>query len=308
MYGICSVAEESWWLGCVVSEGRAPERAFKSIYGVDFSGARLAGKTTWIARIERARTARGPAFTLGSLDRLDRLAGTAERRPALEHLVELVRQSTDALWALDFPFGLPIELFPARARWSRQLAFVREFAADDYGLGLECVRRARALGDKLHIRRQTDVDARAPFDPYHYRIIYQTFYGIHDVLAPLWRDARTVVLPFQYATLATADRALVEACPGSTLKRLGLPHQNYKQPAGGPLTRRRRLTRRVILDGIDEIIHLGARERRAMMRDPGGDAIDAVLAAIGAAQAFAAVDHAAIASHTRYPREGHLYV
>jgi hypothetical protein len=291
-----------------VSELSAPVRAFGSVFGVDFSGARLAGRTTWVARLEPTRTGRRRRFALGSLDRLDRLAGTAERRPALDRLVGLITSSTDALWALDFPFGLPLELFPARSRWPRQLALVREYAADDYGLGLECVRRARALGDRLHIRRQTDVDARAPFDPYHYRIIYQTFYGMHDVLARLWSDALTAVLPFQYSALASANRVVVEACPGSTLKRLGLPHQNYKQPAGGPLTRRRRLTRRVIIDGIEAIVRVTERHRRVMMRDPGGDAIDAVLAAIGAAQAFATVDHAAIASHARYPREGHLYV
>ena len=283
-------------------------RAFAWIFGVDFSGARLAGRTTWVARLDRTTDDGGPGLALGSLDRLDRLAGTAERRPALRHLVDLIRNSTNALWALDFPFGLPLELFPARTRWPRQLAFVREYAADDYGLGLECVRRAREIGGKYHIRRQTDIDARAPFDPYHYRIIYQTFYGMHDVLAPLWRDARTAVLPFRYERLAAADRALVEACPGSTLKRLGLPHQNYKQPAGGPLTRKRRLTRRTILDGMEAIVAIGSRDRRVMMRDPGGDAIDAVLAALGAAHAFAAVDHAAIASHARYPHEGHLYV
>ena len=291
-----------------VSAYQAPERAFAAVFGVDFSGARLAGRTTWIARLHPAGAAGSdPAFALGSLQRLDRLAGTAERQPALTHLVWLVTQSRDALWAFDFPFGLPVELFPARSRWPRQLALVREYAADDYGLGLECLRRARALGDRMHIRRQTDVDARAPFDPYHYRIIYQTFYGMHDVLAPLRLDLRTAVLPFQYDRLATADRVLVEACPASTLKRLGLPHQNYKQPAGGPLTCRRRRTRRVIVDGIASLVRLEDRDRRVMMRDPGGDAIDAVLAALGAAQAFATVDHSAIARHARYPREGHLY-
>jgi hypothetical protein len=292
-----------------VSEaGWARGRAFATIFGVDFSGARLAGRTTWVARLDRTSDDAGPGLTLGSLHRLDRLAGSAERGPALQHLVRLIRESTNALWALDFPFGLPVELFPARTRWPRQLAFVREYVDNDYELGLECVRRARALGDKYHIRRQTDIDARAPFDPYHYRIIYQTFYGMHDVLRPLWRDGRTAVLPFRYARLSTADRAVVEACPGSTLKRLGLPHQNYKQPAGGPLTRRRRLTRRIILDGIGALSQISPRDRRVMMRDPGGDAIDAVIAAVGAAHAFKAVDHLAIASHARYPREGHLYV
>ena len=292
-----------------VSAYQAPRRAFAVVFGVDFSGARLAGRTTWIARLDRADVTEspGPELALGSLRRLDRLAGTAERAPALAHLVGLVTQSRNALWAFDFPFGLPVELFPARSRWPRQLALVREYEADDYGLGLECLRRARELGDRMHIRRQTDVDARAPFDPYHYRIIYQTFYGMHHVLAPLRLDLRTAVLPFQYDRVDRADRVLVEACPASTLKRLGLPHQNYKQPAGGPLTRRRRRTRRTIIDGIALHVRLSDRHRRVMMRDPGGDAIDAVLAAVGAAEAFATVDHVAIARHRRYPREGHLY-
>jgi uncharacterized protein DUF429 len=289
-----------------------PRRAFRAVFGVDFSGARLAGRTTWIARLDPVasssqRCRDRPALALGSLDRLDRLAGTAERGAALAHLVSLVEQSRDALWAFDFPFGLPVELFPARSGWPRHLALVREYRADDYGLGLECVRRAKALGPKMHIRRQTDVDARAPFDPYHYRIIYQTMHGMHAVLRPLRRDPGTAVLPFQYRRLDSADRVLVEACPASTLKRLGLPHQNYKQPAGGPLTRKRRLTRRVIVAGIAGLVELGDRDRRVMMRDPGGDAIDAVLAALGASQAFASVDHSRIARHPRYPREGHLY-
>ena len=45
-----------------------------------------------------------------------------------------------------------------------------------------------------------------------------------------------------------------------------------------------------------------------MMRNPGGDAIDAVLAAVGAAQAWHITDHTAVARHPRYPREGMLYV
>ncbi len=295
-----------------VSMEQTPARAFGAVFGVDFSGARLAGRTTWIARLDPAATngtaGTGREFALGALDRLDRLAGTAERAAALAHLVRLVADSRDALWAFDFPFGLPIELFPERSRWPRQLALVHEYRADDYGLGLECVRRARTLGPKMHIRRQTDIDARAPFDPYHYRIIYQTMHGMHGVLRRLRRNPATAVLPFQYARLASADRVLVEACPASTLKRLGLPAQNYKQPAGGPLTRRRRAARRAIMNGIAGLVHIGDRDRRVMMRDPGGDAIDAVLAALGAAQAFASVDHAAIARHARYPREGHLYI
>ena len=102
------------------------------------------------------------------------------------------------------------------------------------------------------------------------RIYYQTFYGMRDVLGPLLRARRTAILPFQYRRLPTAERVLVEACPSSTLKRLGLPHQNYKQPAGGPLTPRRLRTRRVILDGLAKHVRLDDRHRRTMMRNGGG--------------------------------------
>ena len=138
--------------------------------------------------------------------------------------------------------------------------------------------------------------------------MYQFFYGVRDVLGPLWGTRGTAVLPFQYRRLTGARRVLVEACPSSTLKRLKLPHQNYKQPAGGPLAARRLRTRRVILDGLARLVRVDDRHRRVMMRNPGGDAIDAVLAAVGAAQAWTVADHRAIAQHARYPREGFLYV
>src|SRR5581483_5504870 len=167
--------------------------------------------------------------------------------------------------------------------------------------GLESLRRAKALGGPNHIRRLTDIEAKAPFDPYHYRIIYQTFYGMRDVLGPLWRRKHTAILPFHYRRLASAKRVLVEACPASTLKRLGLPHQNYKQPEGGPLTPKRRRTRRVILDGLAQCVTISEAHRRVMMRNGGGDALDAVIAALGGARAWELCDHRHIAGHYRYP-------
>ena len=282
---------------------------FRVIYGVDFSGARLAGRNTWVARVERNGRAAGEApYRLTKLAPLERLCGTAERADALAHLVELIAESRDALWALDFPFGLPVEVFADGARWPSQFELLREWGDDDYGVGLECIRRAEGLGREKHIRRLTDIEEKAPFDPYHYRIIYQTFYGMRDVLGRLRRRRHTAILPFHYRRLARARRVLVEACPASTLKRMGLPHQNYKQPEGGPLTPKRRRTRRRILDGLAPHVRIEDAERRRIMRNGGGDALDAVLAAIGAAKSWRQSDHRSIASHPRYPREGRLYV
>jgi hypothetical protein len=275
-----------------------------SIYGVDFSGARLAGRTTWVARLEPG----GSAYTLTDLARLEDLCASAEREAALPCLVQLIRSSAEALWALDFPFGLPVEVIGPGAGWDDQFDFLRAWGDDGYGAGLECVRRAEALGRAKHIRRLTDAEQRAPFDPYHYRVVYQTFFGMRDVLGPLRRDKETAILPFQYRRLRSATRVVVEACPASTLWRLGLPNQNYKQPEGGPLTRRRRRTRNVILTGLRRLVCFTPCQGLTMFHDGGGDALDAVLAAVGAARAWGTASHRNIARHERYPREGHLYV
>jgi hypothetical protein len=282
---------------------------FGTIYGVDFSGAKLAGKNTWVARLEPAVRGSGPPpYELTDLARLEGLCGTAERAASLDHLVRMIASSERALWAMDFPFGLPVEVMEPGAKWPAQFDFLQAWDGDDYGAGLECLRRAKALGGPNHIRRLTDTEEKAPFDPYHYRIIYQTFYGMRDVLGPLRRHRRTAILPFHYRRLAAARRVLVEACPASTLKRLGLPHQNYKQPQGGRLTAKRLRTRRVILAGLAGYVGISGAHRRVIMRNGGGDALDALVAAVGAARAWHTADHGRIARHPRYPREGRLYV
>ena len=281
---------------------------FSTIYGVDFSDARLAGRNTWVARIEAvAGKSKTRPHRLTSLAPLEELCGTAERRVALDSLVGMIADSQEALWALDFPFALPVEVMELGARWSAQLDFLRCWGEDGYGVGLECLRRAELLGGKNHIRRLTDLEEKAPFDPYHYRIIYQTFYGMRDVLNRLRRRPQTAVLPFQYRRLPSARR-VVEACPASTLKRLGLPHQNYKQPEGGRLTAKRLRTRRLILEGLARHVRIEDAHRPRIMRNGGGDALDAVLAAVGASRAWRTADHELIARHPRYSREGRLYV
>ena len=277
---------------------------FERFYGVDFSGAKLAGNAIWVAELAPD----GPRFRLTSLQSMTAICGTAERSAALAHLVRMVRESDAALWGCDFPFGLPMELFPDGTPWPAHFAFLGEWGEAAYACGLECVRRAVERFQRKHIRRTTDGEAKAPFDAFHYRMIYQTFYGMRDVIGPLRQSPGTAVLPFQYRKLPRARRVVVECCPGSVLKRAGVPHQNYKQPTGGPLVLKRRRTRHAILSWLAADVRFDDRFRRVMMRNPGGDALDAVIAAVGAARAFAAADHRAIARHPRYRHEGHLYV
>jgi hypothetical protein len=130
---------------------------------------------------------------------------------------------------------------------------------------------------------------------------------MRDVLRAIATDERTAVLPFQYDRLKQAKRVVIEACPSTTLKRLGWPHQNYKQPAGGPLTAKRLATRKILYAGLAKQIEIPPSLQRVMARNPGGDAIDAVLAAVGAWRAWSDVDHDTIAKHVRYPLEGYVY-
>ena len=279
---------------------------FQSIYGVDFSGAKAAGRNTWIARAVPARG--GKRLRLVDLHNLERLCGSAERDCSLKHLVELIGGSESALWGMDFPFGLPMDLLDAGTTWDDQLDLVTAWDRGAYDLGLWCVERTKAMFGKLHLRRTTDTDAKAPFDCYHYRIIYQTFHGMRDVLAPVARQRGTAVLPFQSSRLRWARRVVVESCPSSTLKRLGVPHFNYKQPAGGPLTGVRRRTRHRMFEGLSRHVEIPPRHWRVIMRNGGGDALDAVIAAVGAHQGFRNADHRAIARHPRFRYEGYLYV
>jgi hypothetical protein len=62
---------------------------FNTIYGVDFSGAKLAGRNTWIAKVE-AKT-RPSRYKFTQVSQLEKLCGTAEREVALAHLVMLVK-------------------------------------------------------------------------------------------------------------------------------------------------------------------------------------------------------------------------
>ena len=85
----------------------------ETVYGVDFSGAKLAGKNAWIAqlRVLRSPTQRksanpAPPLKLVDLRPLGRAAGGDERETVYSFLTDSILGSRSALWGMDFPFGL----------------------------------------------------------------------------------------------------------------------------------------------------------------------------------------------------------
>ncbi|MEL7338710.1 MAG: DUF429 domain-containing protein [Planctomycetota bacterium] len=291
--------------------GTNEPKTFSRVIGVDFSGAAQSGKTAWLAEMVSPRgllvNDTDPRLQLVSLQPLGKLAGADARESVNAYLVDRISEASETFWGCDFPFGLPIEL--KLGGWKRQLASIRTFSGDAKSFGRWLVQRTESGLGKKHVRRTTDRETLTPFDCYHYRIIYQTFHGMRDVLDPVAKIDSVAVLPFDYRRWQSgaAGSVVVEACPSSTLKRLALPHQRYKQSGGKPPESIHQQTRRTILKCISRWVDFSTHRRRVMMSDPGGDALDAVLVGLGGWLGFASADHAAIAAHKRYPREGRVY-
>lgn len=279
--------------------------------GVDYSGAAQSGRNAWLAELRCDQgvtaTAPPPRFRLAALSPLAKLAASDERDDVNRYLANRIASEPETFWGFDFPFGLPIEL--DLGDWRAQLGLVSGYRGNAQEFGRMLVQTTeQRLGSK-HVRRSTDKETQTPFDCYHYRIIYQTFHGMRDVLAPIADHATVCVLPFQSEKLNTAktNTVVVEACPSSTLKRLNLPYKNYKQSGNKPPEEKHTKTRRQILKELTRHVDISPHRRRVIMSNPGGDALDAVLAAVGSWQGLVSTDHRIVAAHPRYPLEGRVY-
>jgi hypothetical protein len=275
-------------------------RPFGEIHGVDFSGAKQAGRFLWWATLQP----HGARWHLSRLTSLERHIGTAQRNAVLAHLVQAIRDSDQALWALDFSFGLPCGVLSPEPHWHEVFALVASMGDDALAFGRTCRQRALARGHSGQLLRQTEREQGTPLGAYHYRLVYQTFFGIRDVLAPLREDWQTALVPFQYDRVHTARRVVVEGLPAASLRRWGLPCRGYKEAEGAAPCPERKAVRRQIVDSLCEWIVISSEQQTTMVQNPGGDALDAVVAAWGAYEAWKAADHSALAGDSVYRIEG----
>ena len=241
------------------------------VAGVDFSGARQAGLNIWIAK--------GRATPKGvAIDALSRAAdlpgGGREFDPAMTALVAHLGALGDAVIGLDFPFSLPKPLIAERS-WT---AFVKAFARDHVTSdAFRAACRARSEGREL--KRRTDTEARVPWCAYNLRLYRQTWSGIRHVIAPLVASGGARAIPMQ--TPEPGIPALAEICPASLLKREGL-YAPYKGRGDGPRRGREAILKELFARGA--LRPLPGALRETVLANPGGDALDAVLAAVGAAR------------------------
>ena len=244
----------------------------RQVYGVDFSGAARAGEKIWITQ----GVIQGETLRIVACHQAADLPGSSvERARCLAALRDFVRQETAGAFGFDFPFGLPRDLVEEDT-W-------RDFAVSfpDRYAGPEAFRQAcRAARDGLELKRVTDRETKTPFSAYNIRLYRQTYYGIRDLLAPLVQDGQVSVLPMQAA--ASDKPWMLEICPASTLKQLGL-YRPYKGKS-----RQQMASRTHILHVIEEMTPLSVPTllRSEILSDAGGDALDSVVAAFAVFRAL----------------------
>jgi hypothetical protein len=239
-----------------------------NIFGVDFSGARDAGRKIWVCR---ALSDGGTLRVVDVLPACDLPGGVVERDRALAALRGCIGTAQPSVWGLDFPFSLALVHMAASGGWRGLMErFAGDFPTPD---------ALRACGDA---RRTTDIETRTPFAPCNLRLFRQTYYGIRDVLTPLLNAV--VIVPMQpYDPDMTT---LIEVCPAVALKRLKL-YRPYKG-AGSE----RAAMRQTILAHLEqrEGAHIPDTLRPLLLENAEGDALDAVIAAFATWKALPHLD------------------
>lgn len=290
----------------------------RRVFGVDFSAARDAGKHIWVCRAHPGAN----GIRIESVDPLAELPGGAvQRDAALRALVQKVIGSPRSAWGFDFSFALPAPvletLAPALRDYAQQLAMVAGFEDADT-LRQRCNEASR----DSELRRRADDEASMPFSPYNLRIYKQTYHGMVDVLRPLQGRPEVAVLPFDqlpYDTAAQGERLafhraaggraphiyLMEVCPASVLSVLHLPVRGYKGADGDAAAKRHSILGHLAGDGLVRPARRALRNR--IVEEPEGNALDAVLAAVGAWRGYRNYDHRELRADPNYGVEGFVY-
>jgi len=263
------------------------------VYGVDFSGARDAGKKIWVAHA----TMEEDVLLMRECFQAKDLSGSGrDREQSLIALREFIRKRKDSIFGLDFPFGLPGNLVKEES-WEK---FVLSFE-DAYKDPCEFKTACQLASGGKELKRSTDIETKTPFSPYNIRLYRQTYFGIRDVLGPLIRNDMVCVLPMQKPL---PDRPWVlEICPASTLKQENL-RLSYKGRE-----EKHKASRVRILEGMEKTGALKINRwalRKTILDDKNGDAIDSVIAAFATFRALR--NGFVFDENSPYTLEGWVYV
>ena len=159
------------------------------VYGVDFSGAKDAGRRIWIA----TGSIRGKKLEITDCRPAKELPGSGrELQKSLVGLTDFISGQREAIFGMDFPFGLPASLVEGKSWKDFVLSFRKKFP-DPKRFKEECF----SLAHNAELKRTTDAEKRTPYCCYNLRLYKQTYYGIKEIIEPLVLESQACFLPMQ---------------------------------------------------------------------------------------------------------------
>ena len=252
--------------------------AERMVLGVDFSGA---GENTDIGKTW---------VTKGLFDgeTLKFEICYAISRKGLEDLLKSLCQEKDAVAAMDFPFGVPMEFAQL---WTKSACLdmpsLWEKAADtDFSDFLETITPEASQLLRVGDLAYSNASPCLHLGP-RVRMVNMTFKGM-QMLHRLWVSGRVNVPPLIPDKSNQHLPVLLEVMPGAALRAFELPFTRYKDGKGDTVLQERRKAREKILgelDGASQIqLEVPDEIRNKCIDDRGGDALDSLVAAIVAAK------------------------
>ncbi len=212
------------------------------VFGVDFSGAATPGQNIWITEATRDDEQLRIEEMNAAVNRFG-LKKSASRETVYTELRELVRSHSSAVFGFDFPFSLPEPLLSDINSWKAHVeTFTERFDVETATAFRQyCVETAEEeTGDSGYVRRETDW-RYAGQCPYQHQLVYQSYHGQRDLIAPLILEDEAKALPMQ--SRSDTHPWLIEVYPAATLSKLELYRQGYKNHPESPARRAQNIER-----------------------------------------------------------------
>ncbi|MEZ5334579.1 MAG: hypothetical protein R2741_04745 [Methanolobus sp.] len=265
----------------------------RRIFGVDFSGAKDAGRKIWITE----------AFVEGDILSIldcypvyEIVSQKSKQRDAcLSTLRSLILSDSNSVFGMDFPFSLPDTLMSGKD-WC---SFVSDFP-EDYDSADDFRKKMQQMGGKTELKRLTDVEVKAPFSIYNLWVYKQTFFGIRDVLRPLVTSGQACAIPMQKPEKEKSW--LMEICPASTLKSENL-YIGYKGRTEKEEKKRAHILDELVNNGIKVPVDI----RNKIVKNKDGDALDSFVASYATYRSIKKIDDIIGKLPDIYLREGYTF-
>ena len=324
-----SINQRTSSLGHPTKKRKLADRAnnglkYAKVIGIDWSGAQHAGNTISVAVCRVVRHQNIITLTVESICAGKQLPGSGKLReqalPALRNfLISQLPAATPLIVGLDSAMSVA-ECLTEGKSWQ---LYVEGFA-ERYPSAEHFRQHCKDMSGGKEPKRVCDVVSKTPFSPQNLRMYRQTYHAITGLVAPLLQKGCLCVPPLMVVPKEPSV-CLLEVCPASLLKRWS-NGQHYKAPYKGK-TAEHKQARAAIVAAIEKGVLMGGKcetpgdeivcviefeqtdSRRIVLADTGGDALDSLLAAVGA---VCAMEHPVFPApwtgwEDSYSKEGCVY-